>query len=68
MVKKEKKYTSKAAFIQNTELKREYENRSFVSYSKLREEELEREGIVTEDVVDERAYPMMRRSNSAAGP
>ena len=46
-VQKEKKYTSKAAFIQNKGLEREYENRCFESEAARQQQELEREGIVT---------------------
>ena len=49
IVHKEKKFTSKQAFINNEELKREYENRSFTSAAMRRQEQLERDGIVQDD-------------------
>ena len=52
VIHKEKKFTAKAAFINNKGLEREYENRCFESDAVRRQQELEREGIMTYDQDD----------------
>ena len=52
IIHKEKKFTAKAAFINNKELEREYANRCFESDAARRQQELEREGIMTYDQDD----------------
>ena len=48
IVHKEKKYTSKKAFLENEDLAKEYENRCFVSQDKRRADELARNGMIDE--------------------
>lgn len=53
IIQKEKKFTSKQAFIANENLRREYENRSYVSEQKRRQDQLEKDGIIMDEYGDE---------------
>lgn len=45
VIHKERKFTSKKAFIENEQLKKEYENRSHLSQMLQEQQQFEREGI-----------------------
>ena len=45
VIHKEKKFTSKKAFIENEQLKKEYENRSHISAMLQEQQQFERDGI-----------------------
>ena len=46
---KEKKFTSKRAFIENKGLKRDYDNRCYASDAARRQQDFERDGFIACD-------------------